>query len=222
MHSSAFIFKWIFIILAGNKDNHNSLNGLDFLQNSNTNYWVSCPWVFEKCCDHSSVFIFDWILFIRACNKDSYKSLDESQIRQDLICVYGVSCPWTSEKISIDLKWEKCREQFGAFIFEWIFIILAGNKDTHWNEFEFLPDPITNYWVSCPWVLEYWMYNVVSTLAPSFLTGSYSFFHVTRIVIKAWMGLKLGKIWPGFTELAALERLKNLHRLIIGEMLWAA
>ena len=50
------------------------------------------------------------------------------------------------------------------------------------------------------------MYKVVSTLAPSLLIGSYSFFHVTRTVIKAWMGLKFDKIGPGFTELAALKR----------------
>ena len=38
------------------------------------------------------------------------------------------------------------RSACGAFI-EWIFIILAGNKDNHksLNEFEFLPNPITNY-----------------------------------------------------------------------------
>ena len=62
------------------------------------------------------------------------------------------------------------------------------------------------------------MYNVVSILAPSFLIGSYSFLHVTRTVIKAWMGSKFGKIVPGSTELTALEGLKNLHRLVMGEM----
>ena len=51
------------------------------------------------------------------------------------------------------------------------------------------------------------MYNVVSTLAPSILIGSYSFLYVTRISI--WMCLKFGKIRPGSTELAALERLKK-------------
>ena len=37
--------------------------------------------------------------------------------------------------------------------------------------------------------------------------------------IKAWMGSKFGKIGPGPTELAALEHLISLHRLIMGEML---
>ena len=63
------------------------------------------------------------------------------------------------------------------------------------------------------------MYNVVSTLAPSFLFKSYSFLHVTRTAIKAWMGLKFGKIGPESVELTALERLKKIHRLIMGEML---
>ena len=75
-----------------------------------------------------------------------------------------------------------------AFIFGWIFIILASNRDSYksLNEFEFLSDPITSYWVSCPWVVENWMYNVVRTLAPSFLIGSYSFLKVTRTAIKSW------------------------------------
>ena len=104
-----------------------------------------------------------------------------------------------------------------AFSFGWIFIILAGNKDNYksMDEFEFLPDPITNYWVSCPWAFEKWMYNVVSTLAPSFWIGSYSFLQATRAAMKAWMGLKFSKIEHGSMELAALECVKkNLHRPI--------
>ena len=45
------------------------------------------------------------------------------------------------------VQWEKCGEHSSAFFFEWIFIIHAGNKGNHisLDEFEFLPDPITNY-----------------------------------------------------------------------------
>ena len=52
--------------------------------------------------------------------------------------------------------WSNFSQGLSAFIFVWIFIILAGNKDNHksLDEFEFLSDPITNYWVSCPWVSE--------------------------------------------------------------------
>ena len=53
------------------------------------------------------------------------------------------------------------------------------------------------------------MFNVVITLAPSFLIGSYSFLHVTRTAIKAWMGLIFSKMEHRSMELAALECLKN-------------
>ena len=49
----------------------------------------------------------------------------------------------------------------------------------------------------------------MSTLVLSFFNGSSSFLQVTRINIKALMGLEFGKIGPGLTELAALERLKK-------------
>ena len=63
------------------------------------------------------------------------------------------------------------------------------------------------------------MYNVVSYLAPSFLIGSYTFLQVTRTATKAWMGSKFSKVEHGSMELAALEHLKNIHRLIMGVML---
>ena len=55
--------------------------------------------------------------------------------------------------------------------------------------------------------------------APSFLIGSSSFSEVTRSTIKAWMGSKFSQIRPVAVELAALEPLKNPHRLKMGEML---
>ena len=53
------------------------------------------------------------------------------------------------------------------------------------------------------------MYNVVSTLAPSFLIGSYSFLQVTRTAIKAWIWSEFSKIEHRYMELAALECLKK-------------
>ena len=52
--------------------------------------------------------------------------------------------------------------------------------------------------------------NLVSTLALSFLIESSSFLQVTRTTIKAWMSSNLGRIPPLTSELAALERLKNV------------
>ena len=39
------------------------------------------------------------------------------------------------------------------------------------------------------------------------------------IYIRAWMSLKFGEIGPWTTELAALERLKKSHRLIMEKMM---
>ena len=47
--------------------------------------------------------------------------------------------------------------------------------------------------------------NLVNTLEPVFLIGSFSFLQVKRITIKAWMSSDLGGIPPLTSELAALE-----------------
>ena len=58
--------------------------------------------------------------------------------------------------------------------------------------------------------------NVVSTLAPSFLIGS-SYLQVKRTSITSRTSSKFGKIGPRTAELAALERMKKSHRLIMGK-----
>ena len=67
------------------------------------------------------------------------------------------------------------------------------------DEFKFRQDSTSDYGVSCPWASEKSMYNVVKTLAPSFLIESSSFLKVTRTTIKSGLS----------TELPALEGLKN-------------
>ena len=56
--------------------------------------------------------------------------------------------------------------------FESNILILAGNEDMHesLDEFKFRPDTDTNTRVICPCASEKLLYNVVSTLAPSFLS----------------------------------------------------
>ena len=49
-----------------------------------------------------------------------HESLDEFEFRQD---------PTTDYRL--DLQWEKCCEHSSAFIFDWIFFIVAGNRDMH-------------------------------------------------------------------------------------------
>ena len=46
------------------------------------------------------------------------------------------------------------------------------------NEFEFRQDLTTDYGIICHWASEKWMYNIETTLAPSFLIGSSSFLQV--------------------------------------------
>ena len=56
----------------------------------------------------------------------------------------------------------------------------------------------------------------MSTLAPSFLIRS-SYLQVTRTSITSWTSSKFGQIGPRTAELAALERMKKSHRLIMGK-----
>ena len=65
------------------------------------------------------------------------------------------------------------------------------------EDFEFQRDPTTDYGVTCPLASEKAMYNVVNTLAPSFLIGSSSFLQVTRTTIKSWMSSKFRQIDRG-------------------------
>ena len=53
------------------------------------------------------------------------------------------------------------------------------------------------------------MNNVVTALAPSFLTGFSFFLQATRNPIISRMGSEFGKIGPGTHVLAALERLEK-------------
>ena len=48
----------------------------------------------------------------------------------------------------------------------------------------------------------------MTSVAPSFLNGSFSFLQVMKTTIRAWISLSFGQIPSPTTELAALERLK--------------
>ena len=62
---------------------------------------------------------------------------------------------------------------------------LLGNEDMHGSldEFQFWLDTTTDFRVICPRASEKSMYNVVNTLAPSFLIGSSLFLQVKRTTI---------------------------------------
>ena len=59
--------------------------------------------------------------------------------------------------------------------------------------------------------------NDVSTVSRLLLIRSVSYLQVTRTCIKSRTSSNFGQIGPLATELAALERLKKFHRLIIGK-----
>ena len=61
------------------------------------------------------------------------------------------------------------------------------------------------------------MYNVVNTIAPSFLVESSLFLQVRRTIIKSRMSLEFGPIQPMTAELAALDRLEKSTLTYNGE-----
>ena len=87
------------------------------------------------------------------------------------------------------------------------------------DEFQFQLDTTTNSRVICPWASEKSMYNVVNTLAPSFLIGSSLFLQVRRTTIISRRSLNFSQIRPRTAELAALERLKKFPLTYNGENL---
>ena len=77
------------------------------------------------------------------------------------------------------------------------------------DEFQFRLDTTTDSRVICPWVSEKSMYNVVNTLAPSFLIGSSSYLQITRKTIISRTSSNFSQIQPRTAELAALECLEK-------------
>ena len=78
------------------------------------------------------------------------------------------------------------------------------------DEIKFRPHTITNFGVICPCASEKFMYNVVNTLAPSFLIGSSSFLQIVTTAIKSQMSSQFDQILLWTAELAALELLEKI------------
>ena len=79
-HPSSFIFDWINLILASNKDMHESLNEFKFRPDNSR---VMCPCTSKNCCEHSSAYIFDWIFFIFSGNEDTQQVWTEFEFWPD-------------------------------------------------------------------------------------------------------------------------------------------
>ena len=73
------------------------------------------------------------------------------------------------------------------------------------NELKFQPDTTTNSKIICTCVSGKLMYNVVNSLAPTFLIGSSSFFQVTRTTLESGQSSNLSQIGLRTTELVALD-----------------
>ena len=76
------------------------------------------------------------------------------------------------------------------------------------DEFQFRLDTTTDSRIICPWASEKSMYNVVNTLAPSFLIGSSLFLQVRRTTIISRTSLNFGQIRPRTAESAALDHIE--------------
>ena len=105
--------------------------------------------------------------------------------------------------------------------FNMMYKILKLGEDK-WTKFEFIhyyPGKFSLFliFIGPSGVASYNGENVVSTLAPSFLIGSFSYLQVTRTSITSRTSSKLGQIGPRTAELAALERLENSLRLKMGK-----
>ena len=77
------------------------------------------------------------------------------------------------------------------------------------DEFQFRLDTTTDYRVNYPWASEKSMYDVVNTLAPSFLIGSSLFLQLWRTTIIYRTSSNFSQIRPRTAELAALECLEK-------------
>ena len=75
-------------------------------------------------CGHNSIFSFDWMAIKLADNQDSHKILDEFEFVTRLMRLL------TSELHPLE-RWKKCCGHGSTFIFDRIFVKVAGNQDKH-------------------------------------------------------------------------------------------
>ena len=84
------------------------------------------------------------------------------------------------------------------------------------SNFSQIPPPTR---VICHCASEKLLFNVVNTLAPSFLIGSSSYLQVARTTIKSWTSWKFDQFRPWTAELAALKRLEKSPKTYNGRNL---
>ena len=142
-----------------------------------------------------------------------------SYIKAYMSLNFGQIPPLTTELAALERLKYRCHHVISVGI-DPIFFKLAGNKDMHniMNEFEFRPDRITDYGVSCPLASKKYPHRLImgKMVFPLFLCCFWLDPFDTSI--KAWMSSNFRQIRLLTRELAALERLKHqcLHFFSVG------
>ena len=163
-----------------------------------------------KCCLHASSFIFDRIIIKVAGNQDRHKSSDEFDFGSDQT-THFVTCPWMT-KILHFRTWISLRP-VGQSSSNFMCIITGVGKGCimFWGWL----DQNSCVHGNRKLTLTYNGENCVSTFSRLLLIQSFLYLQVTRTCIKSRTSSNCGQIGPLTTELAAFERLKISHRLII-------
>ena len=139
---------------------HESLDKFKFQPDTDTNTRVICPCASEKLLYNVVSSLAPSILIgYSSClqvTRTSVLSRTSSKFGQIGPRTVELAALEHLEKIPIDLQWEKSCEHSSALLLNWIFFILAGNKDIHesLDEFEFQPDTTSYSRVICPCVPE--------------------------------------------------------------------
>ena len=81
-----------------------------------------------------------------------HKVLDEFEFQSDWTTPFGVRCYWASKKFPKTYNWKKWCLPAILFIFDRIFIKVAGNQARYKisDEFDFGPDRTVHVGVTCP------------------------------------------------------------------------
>ena len=167
-----------------------------------------------KCCLHASSFSFDRIIIKVAGNQDSHKSSDEFDFGPDQTTHFGVTCTWMTKILHfrtwislrpVGQSWSNfmCSITGGGEMLRIVFRQIGLKLWFPWQQ----KAPLT-----------YNGENGVTTFSPLLLVRSFLYLQVTRTCIKSRTSSNFGQIWLLTTELAALERLKNIPFTYNGKM----
>ena len=141
-------------------------------------------------------------------NIKSWMSLISGQIGIFTSELFTLERP--KEKNPIDL-WRKCCPAYSIFTFDQIIFKLAGNQGSHKtsDKIEFWLDQTIHVGLTCPWVTENTIFDLIRSIAFLFLIGSLWNLQITWTCIKSWMSSTSGQI--GLLTLELLVSAETLH-----------